>query len=118
MPTSRATRVTSEANELSWSTIEFTVLADAEELALERPALDVERHRSARGRPWPRRRCTRATSLVGWTRSPIRVLTELIEAAQEPAGPAQAGPLGDPPFLADREADPLELAAPSPGSAR
>ncbi len=32
---------------------------------------------------------TRATSLVGWTRSPIRVLTELTDAAHEPAAPCR-----------------------------
>ena len=88
VPTSRATRVTSEANELSWSTIEFTVLP-------------IRRNSPMRGRPsmssaivWLRSPLatapiTRATSLVGCTRSPMRVLTEFTDAAQEPAAPVR-----------------------------
>ena len=44
VPTSRATRVTSSANDESWSTIALTVLPIREELALQRLPLDRERH--------------------------------------------------------------------------
>ena len=88
MPTSRATRVTSEAKEESWSTIVLTVLA-------------VERNSPLSGRPsassaidWERSPLatapiTRAVSLMGWTRSPISALTDCMEAAQEPPTPAR-----------------------------
>src|SRR5438477_441665 len=74
-PTSRATRVTSEAKELSWSTIVLTTRA-------------VRRLSPLSGRPstssamvWERSPfatapITRATSVEGWTRSPMRLLTE------------------------------------------
>ena len=44
VPTSRATRVTSDANELSWSSIVFTVRADAEKLSAHGLSLDLEGH--------------------------------------------------------------------------
>ena len=86
VPTSRATRVTSEANELSWSTIEFTVLPMRRNSPMSgRPSIsnDIAWERS----PLATAPSTRATSLVGWTRSPIRVLTEDTEAAHDPAAP-------------------------------
>ena len=45
VPTSRATRVTSEANEPSWSTIVLTVLAVRRNSPCERPAFDFQGHR-------------------------------------------------------------------------
>ena len=108
VPTSRATRVTSEANELSWSTIEFTVLPMRRNSPISgRPSMSSAMvcDRS----PLATAPITRATSLVGWTRSPIRVLTELTDAAQEPPAPGRCGPLGDPALLAHRQAHPLEL---------
>ena len=83
-PTSRATRVTSEANEPSWSTIVLTTLP-------------VRRNSPRSGRPsisssmvWDRSPLatapiTRATSVVGCTRSPISVLTESTQSPQETA---------------------------------
>ena len=44
MPTSRATRVTSEANELSWSTMVLTTRAVCRNSPLQRAAVDFERH--------------------------------------------------------------------------
>ena len=87
MPTSRATRVTSEANELSWSTIEFTVLPMRRNSPISgRPSMSsaIVCERS----PLATAPMTRATSLVGCTRSPIRVLTEVTDAAQDPPAPA------------------------------
>ena len=44
VPTSRATRVTSEVNTLSCLIIVLTIVGRAQELALQRPAVDVEPH--------------------------------------------------------------------------
>ena len=44
LPTSRATRVTSEVNTPSCWIIRLTIVAAAQELALERPAIHVEPH--------------------------------------------------------------------------
>ena len=83
VPTSRATRVTSEAKELSWPTIRLTVRA-------------VPRNSPSSGRPsvsramdWERSPLatapmTRLVSLMGWTRSVMRALTEATESDQEP----------------------------------
>ena len=90
VPTSRATRVTSEAKEESWSTIVLTVFA-------------VRRNSPWRGRPsrsraivWERSPLatapiTRAVSRVGWTRSEMRALTFSTDSAQEPdTSPSEA----------------------------
>jgi hypothetical protein len=81
VPTSRATRVTSDANELSCSSIAFTVVP-------------MRRNSPRTGRPsifsaifWERSpsataSSTRATSTVGRTRSSIRELTDTIMSAQ------------------------------------
>ena len=45
VPTSRATRVTSEVNTESWSIMRVDQLRRAQELAFERPAVDLEAHR-------------------------------------------------------------------------
>src|SRR6202158_3687063 len=84
VPTSRATRVTSEAKDASWSTIVLTVLA-------------VRRNCPSSGRPSPVSSAlgcdrsplatapmTRAVSRVGWTRSLIRLLTDSTDADQAP----------------------------------
>ena len=83
VPTSRATRVTSEANEESWSTIVLTVRA-------------VRRNSPRSGRPsevrsivWERSPfatapMTREVSTVGRMRSAMSVLTDRTEDAQEP----------------------------------
>ncbi len=74
VPTSRATRVTSEANEESWSTIVFTVLA------VRRNSPSSGRPSTSRAIAWERSPLatapiTRAVSTVGWTRSWISPLT-------------------------------------------
>src|SRR5207253_2038113 len=86
VPTSRATRVTSDANDRSWSTMRFTVFA-------------VRRNSPSSGRssmssaiacersPLATAPMTRAISLVGCTRSPISALTEPSEAAHAPLKP-------------------------------
>ena len=45
MPTSRATRVTSEAKRVELIDHRVDDLADAQELAAQRPAVDLDRHR-------------------------------------------------------------------------
>ena len=89
VPTSRATRVTSEANEESWSTMVLAVLA-------------ADRNWPRRGRPSTSRAIfcdrspfatepiTRAISVVGRTRSSIRALTELMMVPQPPATQGEA----------------------------
>ncbi len=87
VPTSRATRDTSEEKAPSWSTMVFTT----------RP---MRRNSPRSGRPsisssmvcerlpLATASMTRATSAVGRTRSPISVFTESIDSAQEPAAAA------------------------------
>ncbi len=83
VPTSRATRVTSLANDPSWSTIVLMVRA-------------VRRNSPWSGRssisraivldrsPWATAPITRAVSMVGWTRSSIRSLTDSSFSRQNP----------------------------------
>ena len=49
---------------------------------------------------------TRATSSVGWTRSPMSVLIDSIRSAQAPVAAPTIGPLRDPALLADDRGDP------------
>ena len=83
VPTSRATRVTSDANEPSWSTIVLMVRA-------------VRRNSPCSGRssisraivldrsPWATAPITRAVSMVGWTRVSIRSFTDPTASRQNP----------------------------------
>ncbi len=85
-PTSRATRVTSEAKLPSCPTMVLTTLP-------------MRRNSPRRGRPSVARSIvwlkspfatapmTRATSTVGWTMSPIMALTELTHSLQHPVAP-------------------------------
>ena len=89
VPTSRATRVTSSANEESWSTIVFTV----------RP---MRRNSPRSGRPsissamcWDRSpsataTMTRAISVVGRPRSSMSLLTARTPSAQAPSKPSSS----------------------------
>ena len=52
---------------------------------------------------------TRATSVVGWTRSPIIALTESTHSLQHPVAAASRPRSLDPSLLADDLGDPLEL---------
>ena len=86
VPTSRATRVTSEANEPSWSTMVLTVpLIHRNAPRSGRPSIAgvIFWDRS----PWATAPMTRATSSVGSTRSPISELTEWMRAAHPPVAP-------------------------------
>ena len=84
VPTSRATRVTSSANDESWSTIAFTVVPMRRNSPLTGcpsivSCIFCERSPSATAS------ITRATSVVGRTRSSISVLSASIVSAQSPA---------------------------------
>ena len=56
VPTSRATRVTSEAKRGELLDHRVHDLADAQELAAQRTAVDLDGHAFAKGRPWRPRR--------------------------------------------------------------
>src|SRR5262249_41550920 len=108
VPTSRATRVTSEAKEPSCSTIVLTVLA-------------VRRNSPFSGRPscstaifcdrspLATAPMTRAVSLVGWTRLVIRVLTFPTDFFPQPGTPPPVAPLHPPPSPPDTLVDPLRF---------
>ena len=86
VPTSRATRVTSDANERSWSTIRLTVLAVRRNSPCSaRPSRsrDMDCERS----PLATAPMTRAISLVGCTSSSMSELTHSIAVPHEPSNP-------------------------------
>ena len=83
VPTSRATRVTSEANDESWSTMVFTILAIRRNSPLTGCPSTVRAMLWDRS-PFATAPMTRATSLVGCTRSPIREFTEVTQLLQPP----------------------------------
>ena len=83
VPSSRASRVTSEANDPSWPTMVFTTLP------MRRNSPRRGRSSFSRSMVWDRSPLatapiTRAISAVGWTMSAMRVLTASTLAAQEP----------------------------------
>ena len=84
VPTSRATRVTSSANEDSWSTILFTVLP------MRRNSPRSRRPSISRAMCWDRSpsataSSTRAISAVGAARSSMRAFTACTPAAHAPS---------------------------------
>ncbi len=84
VPTSLATRVTSDENAASWSTIVLTVLPMRRNSPLTgRPSISsaILRVRS----PWATASMTRATSMVGCTRSLMSALTETTAVRQSPS---------------------------------
>ena len=75
VPTSRATRVTSEVNTLSCLIMVLTMVAERRNSPLSgRPS--TSRRTVCRRSPWATALITRVTSVVGHTRSSIRLLTE------------------------------------------
>ena len=83
VPTSRATRVTSDEKVPSCWTIAFTtvaVLRNSPRSALPSFSSAIVCDRS----PFATAPITRAVSLVGWTRSPMSVLTDSMPSAQPP----------------------------------
>src|SRR4051794_32656063 len=83
VPTSRATRVTSEANDPSWSTIVLTVWPTRRNSPLRRSPSCSSGIRWERS-PFATAPITRATSSVGRTRSPMSVFIESIRSDQAP----------------------------------
>ena len=86
VPTSRTTRVTSEANELSWSTMLLTTIAVRRKSPSTRPpsvsrAIDCDRS------PLATAPITRAISWVGETRSSISELTAATHSTHPPVIP-------------------------------
>ena len=103
VPTSRATRVTSEANEPSWSTMVFTVVP----MRRNSPCRGVPSCSSGircERSPLATAPMTRATSSVGRTRSPVSVLIDSIRSAQAPvAAPTWARCVIRPSLPIDRD---------------
>ena len=109
MPTSRATRVTSEVNTPSCWIIVLTIVAE-------------RRNSPSSGRPstssrtvWSRSPLAtaaraRVTSVVGQSRSSISVLTEVSISPQAPARSAELDTLARLALAADHRADAFELA--------
>ena len=83
VPTSRATRDTSEANALSWSTIVLTMLPMRKN-SPRNPRPSISSIMVCDRSPFATASITRATSDVGRTRSPINVLTESTQSSHEP----------------------------------
>ena len=108
VPTSRATRVTSEAKELELVHHRVHRAPDPEELAHQRPAFDVQRHglREVALGHGP----DHAGDLAGRLHQVADQAVHRVErGGPRPAGPAELGPLGDPAFLAHRDAHAVEL---------
>ncbi len=86
VPTSRATRVTSEVNRESWSTMPLTALPRRRTSPRELRSRSIRRDRS----PLATASITSAAPLTGPTRASIRELTESTLSAQEPTpGPGE-----------------------------
>ena len=83
VPTSRATRVTSEANEPSWSTILLIVVAVRRNSPCS-GSLSTSRAIVCDRLPCATAPITRAVSLVGCTRSSISALTSSMDSRQKP----------------------------------
>ena len=108
MPTSRATRVTSEAKEASCSTIVLTILPMRRNSPRSgRPSIStvIACDRS----PLATAPITRATSAVGWTMSSISSLTDAQLGLPAAGRAADAAALADLAFLADDDREALEL---------
>ena len=84
VPTSRATRVTSEMNRLSWSTIALMVFLSSSISPCTSAVIFLLRSPSATAP------ITRCISLVGRTRSSIRLLTDSMLSAQTRSDPRSA----------------------------
>ena len=108
VPTSRATRVTSSANDESWSTIVFTVVPMRRNSPFTGwPSIvrAILRSRS----PSATASSTEATSVVGRTRSSISALSDSTLEFQPPPAGAQRGALVHPALAPDHAPHPAEL---------
>ena len=108
VPTSRATRVTSEVNTLSCLIMVLTMVADRRNSPLSgRPSTSSAT--VCRRSPLATAAMARVTSMVGHNRSSIRVLTESSISPQAPLGQAELHALAGLAFAPDLLADALEL---------
>ncbi len=83
MPTSRATRVTSSANDESWATIALTIVPMRANSPLTGWPSMVSAIFWSRS-PWATASMTRATSVVGRTRSSMSALMDSMLPPQPP----------------------------------
>ncbi len=108
VPTSRATRVTSEVNTESCLIIVLTMVAERRNSPSSgRPS--TSRRMVCRRSPWATARMVRVTSVVGHRRSSISWLIDVSMPPQAPAGGADANALLGLAFAADDLPDPVEL---------
>ncbi len=108
VPTSRATRVTSEVNTLSCLIIVLTMVADCRNSPSSgRPSTSSCTVCSRS--PWATAAIARVTSRVGQSRSSISVLTEPSMSPQEPLDEVELDALPGLAFAADDLADALQL---------
>ena len=84
VPTSRATRVTSEVNTLSCLIMVLTMVAERRNSPLSGRPSTSRRMVTSRS-PWATDSIVRVTSVVGHSRSSIKALTEFSISPQEPA---------------------------------
>ena len=108
VPTSRATRVTSAANAESWSTIVFTVVPMRRNSPFTGwPSMvsAILRSRS----PSATASSTRATSVVGRTRSSISALSDSVLDSQPPPAAPMRGALVHAALAADHASHPGQL---------
>ena len=108
VPTSRATRVTSEVNTPSCRIMVLTILADCRNSPLSGRPSTSSRTVCSRS-PCATAPMTRVTSRVGHSRSSISVLTEDFHVAPGAAGQAEPHALARLALAADHLADLLEL---------
>ena len=108
VPTSRATRETSSAKEPSWSTIAFTVVPMRANSPFSGWPSMVSAIFWVRS-PAATATITRATSVVGRTRSSTRPLTESRAVDHPPCAPSTARALGHAALAADDAAEAHEL---------
>ena len=91
VPTSRATRVTSSANEDSWSTIVFTVRPMRRNSPRSGRPVDLAAPCAGTGRPRRRPRSPGRSRWSGRPRSSISELTARTPSAQAPSSPPRRG---------------------------
>ena len=108
VPTSRATRVTSEVNTESCLIMVLTMVAERRNSPFSGRPSTSSRTVCSRS-PCATAEITRVTSVVGHTRSSIRVFTELSISPQAAVEMPNFTLLPGPALLADRLADALEL---------
>ena len=110
VPTSRATRVTSDVNTPSCRIIVLTMVADRRNSPWSGRPSTSSRDRLRADRPAPRPRARRVTALVGHSRSSISVLTDALHLAPRAGAAIEPHALPRLALPADHQAHPVELA--------